>query len=136
MSTSSTPKAVPTLWLEEVMMRENMGVGGLDVHGLSYRGTTGVGVIKPFGSFEVENVPTGQAMPPEPMFTLTHKAAQALFDALYKQGFRPSSGEATESHKAELAAVRAHLNDMRLLALRTIEASPEIELKLEEIKTW
>jgi hypothetical protein len=145
-STTPVIKAVPTLWLEEAMLRENMGVGGYDVHALSYRGPTGVGVIRPLGTVEVENVPTGQMMPPEPMFTLTHKAAQVLFDALYKQGLRPSSGEATQSHEAALAATRAHLNDMRAIAMKHVgldlSADEQIQIntlaleKAHEKATW
>jgi hypothetical protein len=127
----TTPVPVPTIYFEEAMLRENMMVGGFDLHALSYRGPAGCGILRPVSAPVVETVPPGQIMPPEPMLTLSHRSAQALFDALYKVGLRPSSGESVENHKRELEATRAHLADMRALAFHAVESrGPDAPLKL------
>jgi hypothetical protein len=142
----STPAIVSSLYIEDAMVRENLSMGGFDLHVLSHRGPTSTGVVKPIPVFEIENVPRGQMPPNEPMMNLPYKSAQIIFDALYKAGFRPSSGEATESHQAALAATRAHLNDMRAIAMKHVgldlTAQEEIHIntlaleKTHEKATW
>lgn len=142
----STTVTVSSLYIEDAMVRENLSMGGYDLHLLSYRNTAGTGVVKPIAAFEIENVPRGQMPPNEPVMNLPCKSAQIIFDALYKAGLRPSSGEATESHQAALAATRAHLNDMRAIAMKHVgldlTAQEEIHIntlaleKAHEKATW
>lgn len=123
---------VPCVHLEDARLDPNMAMGGFDLHGLSWKGPSGAGIFRPIGNPVIQNIAVGEALPPEPMFTLTQRAAQVLFDALYKAGLRPSSGEVTDAHRGELAAVRAHLNDMRALAFRDfIHTGPDVPLKID-----
>ncbi len=48
-----------------------------------------------------------------PTFRLPFDDAQALMDALWAQGIRPVEGQGSAG---QLAAVQAHLNDMRAIA--------------------
>jgi hypothetical protein len=45
-------------------------------------------------------------------FPMLEGAAQSLFDALWKAGFRPNGGEASAAH---VEAMKYHLEDMRKL---------------------
>jgi hypothetical protein len=113
--------SIAYLHLEDARLAENLAMGGFDLHALSYRGGGGAGVFKPLHTPEIQTVAPGEMMPPEPMVTLSHRGAQTLFDALYKAGFRPSSGEASSGHEAQVAAIQAHLADMRTLAFHAFE---------------
>ena len=53
-----------------------------------------------------------------PMMNLERDSAQRLMDELWKCGIRPSEGQGSAG---QLAAVQAHLKDMRELAFRGIE---------------
>lgn len=50
----------------------------------------------------------------EPTLLMTNAEAQTLMDALWNAHVRPTSGQGSAG---QLAAVQAHLQDMRLLAL-------------------
>ena len=53
----------------------------------------------------------------EPTWRLTDEAAQELMDALWAAGLRPVEGRGSAG---QLAAVQAHLEDMRKLAFRSV----------------
>lgn len=108
--------------MEDARLTENMAMGGFDLHALSYKGAGGAGVFRPIENPVIQSVKHGEMLPPEPMLTLSHRSAQILFDALYRAGLRPSSGEVSSGHTAEVAAIRAHLEDMRVLAFRGFES--------------
>ncbi|MFT4064240.1 hypothetical protein [Paraburkholderia sp.] len=110
------------LHIEEARAIENLAAGGYDIQALSYRHAGGAGVFGALTAPTIHSVAPGEMMPPEPMMTLTHRGAQALLDALYKAGLRPSSGEVSSGHAAEVAAIRAHLDDMRKLAFHAFES--------------
>lgn len=50
--------------------------------------------------------------PPEPTLNMSKAEAQAMMDAFWEAGLRPSSGE---GNAGQLGATRAHLDDMRKL---------------------
>lgn len=58
----------------------------------------------------------------EPFLELRGEDAQQLYDALHAAGFRPVDNPGSAA--GELAATRAHLNDMRVL----VSKSAEVEL--------
>ena len=58
--------------------------------------------------------------PADPTFSLPKRAAQALFDTMYEQGFRPTR---REQEIGALQSTRAHLEDMRKIAFKFIEGS-------------
>lgn len=51
---------------------------------------------------------------------LIDSAGQSLFDALWRVGYRPNKGEASGAH---VEALKYHLEDMRTLALRTLDGT-------------
>jgi hypothetical protein len=53
---------------------------------------------------------------PAPTFAMTREAAQELMDRLWQCGIRPSEGSGSAG---QLAATRAHLEDMRALVFKT-----------------
>jgi hypothetical protein len=118
--------------MEDARLEPNMAMGGFDLHALSWKGPTGASIFMPIEPPVFQTIAPGEVMPNAPMMTLSPRTAQILFDALYKNGFRPSSGESIETHKLELEAVRAHLADMRKLAFHAVESNgPDTPLRLD-----
>lgn len=70
-----------------------------------------VGIVQPLTvSMKPVNEVDGHAM--SPTFSLPDQEAQVLLNELWREGFRPSSGEGS---LGEIGALRAHLEDMRTL---------------------
>ena len=53
---------------------------------------------------------------------LMQSDGQSLFDALWNAGYRPNGGESSIAH---VAAMRAHLEDMRTLVFKPPAAAPD-----------
>ena len=66
---------------------------------------------------------------PEPTFELTDSNCQALMDAIWSVGFRPSEGTGSAG---ALAAVERHLKDMQEIAFGSLRASGALEDKSHE----
>lgn len=65
---------------------------------------------------EVREVPAGELWPRFLSIPMQWDIGQSLFDALWQAGFRPNGGEATVAH---VAAIKAHLEDMRRLVFES-----------------
>lgn len=64
-------------------------------------------------------IPEGQIIPP--MLRLSHSEAKKLMDELWDCGVRPSAGFDSPGVKAELVAVKQHLEDMRQIAFSMMD---------------
>jgi hypothetical protein len=117
-------------------VRQNPAWGTWDFHIVSYwNDSTGEAtVMRPITEPAYQTIKRGEMYDEAPAFRVYGSNAQILFDAMYRAGFRPSSGETGDIHKLELDAVRAHLADMRLLAFRSIESEGgDMPLSLEKM---
>lgn len=129
----TTPVTVPSLVVGKADVRLNPAHGTWDFHIINWwNDSTGeVGIMRPISEPTYQTLKRGEIYDDAPAFRIWNQNAQVLFDAMYRAGLRPSSGESVENHKRELEATRAHLADMRALAFRGIELSgPDSPLKL------
>lgn len=127
---------VPTLAVGKADVRLNPAHGSWDFHLISWwsDATGEVGITRPVSQPEIKTLKRGEMYDEAPAFRVWGANAQVLFDAMYRAGFRPSSGESGDIHKLELDAVRAHLADMRALAFNGIEhQGREMPLNLEQM---
>lgn len=89
------------------------------------RPTSGIAVV---ASLMIENVRDGDALPRSNLFpegsSETEEFMQAMLDAAYEAGLRPSTPERLVQQvpppSPELALVQAHLDDMRKILSATI----------------
>lgn len=105
--------------IAKARLERNLSHGGFDVHVMSRRTPAGVDIIGPLSPPTYTHVPTGMYHPPEPAFTLQYESAQAMLDALWEAGIRPSSGmEKKDDAKVDLAVklMQNHLADLRRMA--------------------
>lgn len=82
-------------------------------------GETAVGVATAITLKTLTEEQSGE--PLEALFTLDPKAAQMLFDDLWRAGLRPGVGGSTA--EGELIATRNHLGDMRRYADRLLDVA-------------
>ncbi|MEJ7806989.1 MAG: hypothetical protein WKG03_13835, partial [Telluria sp.] len=105
--------------IAKARLERNMATGGFDVHVLSARHATGAfDTMQPIVPPVIKHNTAGTYVVPEPAFRLEHHSAQALLDALYEAGLRPSSGDDKPSGTTDLAIalMKDHLEDLRRMA--------------------
>lgn len=123
---------VPNLLIQKAALERNHTTGCYDLHMVSHSGPAGTSVYKAL-SFApvVQHINPGEHHPSEPFVQLNEQSAQALLDALWAAGLRPSSGGernvvTTQGHELALACMKDHLADLRRIAFgQQIEVGPD-----------
>ena len=87
----------------------------------------GDGSIMGGNTAKFTTVEPGSVIPP--MMTMGKDEAQALMDAMWNAGIRPSSGE---GNVGQIGAMREHLEDMRRLVFKG-EINPRLPVKTTKV---
>lgn len=107
--------------IESARLEFSPAMNAFGVHVVAESGPHGVNIMQTIVTPVLQHYPLCGWIPPEPAFTLTRQSAQALFDAMWLVGIRPSSGESAGAEQA-IVAMREHLADLRRLAFAHLPA--------------
>lgn len=105
--------------IAQARLERNVTHGGFDVHVLARRMPHGVDVLSPLVPPAITHVLDGSYHSPTPAFILQYQSAQALLDALWEAGMRPSSGVGKQDESKTSLAIslmKDHLADLRRIA--------------------
>ena len=98
-------------------LERNLACNAYDVHVLARQTPTGVETLMPFPPLAVSTSAYGVYSAPNPAFQLDEQSAQALLDALWEAGIRPSSGQqVTGAGEQVVSLMKEHIADLRRIA--------------------
>lgn len=124
--TSST--FVPNLLIQKARLERNLTSGAYDLHMVMSSTPSGASYYKPLNfSPVIQHVAPGEYHPPEPFIQLNEQSAQAMLDALWEAGIRPSSGQQQGANSdLVVALMKDHLADLRRIVFgQQIEVSSD-----------
>lgn len=104
--------------IAQARVERSLITAGYDVHVMSARHATGAfDTMQTIVAPVIMHHPAGSYVAPMPAFRLDHQSAQALLDALYEAGLRPSSGDKPGgTTDLAIALMKDHLEDLRRMA--------------------
>lgn len=106
------------LQIGKAFIERSVVMDGFDVHIVGERQRIGSYVMQPIAEPAYKMVEAGQFIDRHPAFQLDHPSAQALLDALWAGGLRPSGGDlaGATGMAAAMQAMQAHIDDLRVMA--------------------
>jgi hypothetical protein len=100
----------------------------------------GFAVMQPIAPPTLMTYPPGSAAPNNgPSFFMDRPTSQAMLDALWVQGFRPTSGEQA-AHQGQVSAMQDHIKSLRTIIDRVVPVKsadrPMSEEEKGRVGTW
>lgn len=104
--------------IHKALLERNLMCGAFDVHVMAAKTSSGIEVLRPLITPVTQHHPHGAYIEREPAFQLEDHSAQAMLDALWEAGFRPSSGQGKQvaTEQGVIAAMKEHMADLRRIA--------------------
>lgn len=104
--------------IEKALLERNLSTDSLDVYIRVSKSREWVETMQPLQPMGVLREKIGECVERRPAFRLEHSSAEALMDAMWAVGIRPSSGDQgdTANRASTIAAMQAHINDLRVVA--------------------
>ena len=109
-------ESIITLPVAQARFDNNMACRAYDVHIMSAHAPDWTEMVAPLKSVVIHRVMAGTAHKPTPAFRLSEESAQAMLDAMWRAGLRPSSGNTGTGDDRTIKAMTEHINDLRHMA--------------------
>lgn len=103
--------------ISKALVERSVAFDGFDVFVIGRCDRASTDMMMPLAPLLYKSVAVGEYSR-EPAFQLDNQSAQALMDALWSAGLRPSSGDLAggTGMAAAMKAMQAHIDDLRLVA--------------------
>lgn len=114
--------------IHKAYLERNLACGAFDVYVMAAKTSSGIEVLRPLATPVVQSHAVGAYVAREPAFQLEDQSAQAMLDALWEAGFRPSSGQGKQvaTEQGVITAMKEHLADLRRIAFANLASEPQI----------